>query len=69
MDKKEKTLMWSLLFLYSVSGKMADEKVRQRVSQTQLDPEEDVNGSTHSSSGSQDEQDLEVTCQALQLLL
>ena len=55
MDRKEKTLMWSLLFLYTMSGKMANEKVLKRVSQSQIDPDEDVNGSTYSSPGSKGE--------------
>lgn len=49
--------MWSLLFLYSLTGKMANEKVRniQCVRQQETDPDEEVNGSTDSVAGSENE--------------
>jgi len=55
MDKKEKTMMWSLLFLYSITGKMADEKVRRCVKRNQLDPNNETNGSSGTSSRGEDE--------------
>ena len=51
MDKKEKTLMWSLLLLYTMSGKMANEKVRR----SQMDQSKAETETAYSSPSSRDE--------------